>query len=700
MFSGRRSWRNRLPEPALLLLIAYAILLLAAAPGMVWTTDKFNDSDEGQHLYALDRLAKGQVPYIDLYYLYGPSTLYSLYVPYKLFGQNLASVLFATRVLSPILTLLVVFLIGRLVLQTSRGRFMLLAAVLAANAHVVFWCPGYRVWLNLLAIAGFASCLFRPAGLSSFLWGILISLGMGMSAEMTVMTAICLIVVAAFAVAAGGLKMMVRPLIVCLIGMLSGSLLLWSAPLLHGGLRGVIRFNAALLSGTNWYGGLVLPWPWEVFAAPFRMGIIYGLTRIKGFISIYWYFTVLICTVTVALIWTLRHRSDQDLPHIRASRLGFVAASLVLARVVLGRVNEFDHYRLALAAAPLLILMVMYFEHLMPRFEELLRKHFPGRRVARYAGIYLVTITVSVAAGLAFIPFLSVFQAVRATLSLIEKQLNPPGSVVLVSGIQCSESSPASFWNNYARTYSYLRKHAPPGAYLYVCPWGPYNAFLDLPNPTRIDILDNAAPDPNLRREMVNDLLRHKPEYIVLRRAWFGEMSTSNNPELVTREIRVFTEQYYTQVVQFGLDTLWRLKQSPDPPFKPEVAGTWTNAGAFMPKSQGWPPGHLLAFKMSFSSNCEADTVELKLKVTYPFWARSLAKGRLRLKIEAPTGELYSLGIPSDGQIQAIRFYLTRIMPLRQVEFELVHPGLFNFAPESIKIVSLSLYRTGGRAFE
>jgi hypothetical protein len=691
MLSSRRSWRHRLPEAALLILVAYAFLMLVATPGLIWTPDRFNDLDEGQHFYALDRLAKGQVPYVDFYYLYGPSTLYSLYIPFKLCGENLSSSLFAVRVWAPILSLLLVYLVGRLVLRTSRGRLILMASVVAANAHTLYWCPGYRTWLNLLAIAGFAGCLFRPPGLASFLWGVVISLGAAMSADMTVMMAACLMIMVMFAAAAGGVRTIGKPLIICLAGILSGTLLLWSAPLFHSGLERAVSLHAALLDGTNWYGGLPLPWPWEIFAAPLKIGII------KGFISIYLYFTLLMGTVAITLIWILRRGSDQDLLSKKACSLGLVVASLVLARVVLGRVNEFDFWRIGYASGPLLILMAMFFEHFAPQFARVLRERFPNRRIAGFADIFMVAVAISVGAGLAFVPFFSILQGGRATLYSIIRQINPPGPTVLVSGVRCPTSG---FWSEYAGTYAYLREHSPPGAYLYVCPWGPYNALLNLPNPTRVDVLDNVAPNPHLRREMVTDLMRLKPEYIVLRRAWDRKMSASNNPEMVTREIRTFTEQYYTQEAQFDLDTVWRRKDSPGERFKPEVVKTWTEVGPFMPKSPGARPfDNLLAFKMAFPQEYEADTVELKLKVSYPIWARSLAKGRLRLKTDVPLEES-NLGIPSDGQTYAIRYYLNRIMPLRQVEFELDHHGLFNFAPSSIQIQSLSLYRSGGRAFE
>src|SRR4051794_40795487 len=69
----------------------YALLALGAALAYAWTFygRALDVPDEGLLLHVADRLAAGQVPYRDVYFIYTPGAQYVLAALFKLFGPSL-----------------------------------------------------------------------------------------------------------------------------------------------------------------------------------------------------------------------------------------------------------------------------------------------------------------------------------------------------------------------------------------------------------------------------------------------------------------------------------------------------------------------------------------------------------------------------------------------------------------------------------
>lgn len=707
----------------LVICAVFAALMLASSPIQVWTTTEFNATDEGQHFYALTRVAAGQTLYADFYYLYGPSMLYSLAVWFALLGRNLAAVLFAMRIAAPVLSLLVVFVIGRCCLRRTWWRGALLLAVLLANAQVVFWCPAYRVWTSLAGLMGLAVALFHRRPWACALWGAVVGVGFNMSADVAVMTIAGGVVLAAGTLAAQGGRATLRHGALGGAGFVAACALLWLPTLLAGGLAQAWVFTRGILSGTNWYAGYALPWPWWVWTG--------HASQVVGVLKIYGYFAALLACVVGVVAWAIRRRRARrrvlTLRFVQSATL--LACAAVLARVVLGRTSTWDLWRLGLASAPLFVLVAIFAERSQGSLRRRLsRRRFFGAPRAGRAALASLTGLVLLTGVIVYpkTPFKSCVVAVKAglaQLSLAEAESSTYDAIRQgvptreVSGIRVVEGSNDTVWADYAPAVAWLRERMRPEDTLYVCPWGPHAAFLGRPNPLRTDILDNVVASRELRARFTADLEHQRPTYVIMSKAvalgrtgFATSYSSSGNPELATRTVRLFLERWYDPVVDLGRDRIFRRRPAPHPAFDPRPVCSWATLDALGGKwISGTVRGNRLTDvgrKLFFEGPVQlaepVDLVEVKLALEYGPGMAGLAIPAVRCVCHKQGRVVSSvtLTVPTDGRECALRFYTERPILPDTITLRLSHDGPFNPTPRAVRFAGMTLYRVDGRAFE
>jgi hypothetical protein len=123
--------------------------------------------DEGLLLHAAERLAQGQVPYRDIYFIYTPGLQYTLALLFRLFGPGLA-------VEHALLAVLAVAM-GATVYALARAVASWPPAAAAVALIAVFaGLNSYRFWLGLVAVGALVAYAQRPTARRLLAVGLLV----------------------------------------------------------------------------------------------------------------------------------------------------------------------------------------------------------------------------------------------------------------------------------------------------------------------------------------------------------------------------------------------------------------------------------------------------------------------------------------------------------------------------------------------
>jgi hypothetical protein len=664
----------------------YLLAILLLSNGLETYRHTFNHLDEGQHVYALARLEQGQHLYTDFHYLYGPSLLYSLYGPYKLLGGDFGAALITLRVVNPIVSSLFILLSGRLLFTSSACRTWLITVSIFAGTTNYFWCPGFRIWALPLAAAALLPALAKARTWRSFFCGIFAGYALNMSVDITVIGLTALAAGIFHERVLNRTRISATALSAALTGMVATTVLLWCPTILSGGFGKALDGYASLFLSTNWYAGLPLPWPSEAFegtAAP-----TYNIFRI------YLYFVAL-AAVSMSYLYQLLRRGN-NMHATPAVATAMLVASLLLGRSLLGRFGAYDTIRISFVIPPLLILAALT----ATQFDS---DHTAVRNSIR------MTFAIFGAAAFALLssepPIRPLFVAVGAAIASddFSHAIRPAAAEMRYDSTLVRSVLGVEAFDEFVATSDYLRQRNLLNGKVYSFPSSLYNYLLDKPEPTRFDLLDYVAPSRKQRTELVTQLETSRPDVIVFHPLRVFGLSSSNNAELISRELLAFIDQYYIVGATIGPDVIYvrsptasaPLARKPLQSFSGETLRIFCHGGDCRHGRIMNVSDHVEASIELPEPVLDVDLVEIEVWAHYRTAFASLAKNRFTISGAFVHQEL-AISIPAEGGPERIRTYLKIPGVIKSFVLTLDHPGPLNPRPETVDLVAVRLYRTGG----
>ncbi len=429
-----------------------------------------------------DIILDGQVPFRDFYRPRGPLLLYLETPLYKVFGRNHFASFFSHFSLLPAISLILLYLWAKIFLKSP---FLPIAFLIAVSLQNLFWAGDPT--LRILA-AAFALGLFLLARqrlkkryfyLSGFLCGcsLLIDLGFGIAALLTIMLLLI----------GEGLmrKFPFRFSFLWILGIVSivlpFSIFFHYQEALFPYLRYTLKFMHRFATGY----AKPFPFPGEDFR--------FYLPPLLYFFSF------------LLVIFTIKRKGWEEL---RRSLLALTIFGLLIYKRAFST-PEFGY--LLAVILPATTICFILIERTSFGIKDCLSHKKIGRLSLSFLFIFILLFGIyATKEKLRVYNLLKIHQLANPKFWISKHR-----DLVFYDRVGYFISQGAA--KEYERIIEYIQLHTDKDDFIYVFPWGPYNHFTGRPSPVKMEVLLCNVADPEYyNREIVEELEKNKPKYVIL----------------------------------------------------------------------------------------------------------------------------------------------------------------------------------------
>ncbi len=457
--------------------------------------------DVVEEVQALDNISQGQIPQKDFYWSYGPLYLYLQWPAYMLLGRNHDAVVTIWATYLPFLSILMSYLWALVFFPSSFYRILFLLFCVFQNANSLYSSP--RHLIAELAIAAFILAVrkekdrrlfFATGGLCAL--ALLTSQEYGSAAIATLVLAG---IVLYFSNRPIPLK---RSLGWSLLGLAALGAPYYLYLTLNDSLTNYFRFTF------GWMRGFINPAARDMFPVLPSLSFSGWGDFVQSFYGFFtskdlWFYVPLGLYLSSVLIYFSKFfRSD------RKSAFEFFVVAIygmgIYARTLTGPAHGYLSYGLVPA-----ITLGLFFLHFLQNtaakyFRE--TKHLRALALCCFIGTICFWIFRTVER--------PALRDIFTNLNLKKRtsEFNAGKEYDARSGYYLTPHSK----DEYAKITTYLQNHTPPGSYLLVYPWGPYNHFANRPSPITAILTYHFQAGERFIDEALKQLEDKKPNFVAL----------------------------------------------------------------------------------------------------------------------------------------------------------------------------------------